>query len=779
MSEVGLPASLAGFEDEAAFDVIVNEERIGTARSSWRVDGAFEGSSALTVGGQTARASIRVTPDADGRWREIVTVSGDGTRSSTRVGTSVTRHFKGELRELTSTYETPPGAVLFDRDAPALLSQALRSYDRTAGGTQTFPVLIGGRPPVSLEVRIHEREGGSDLARFDCGLPGMDLVAWADRSGKLCRLELPAVGVAFIREGHVPRRAAAASGVSAPAFEVEVQRNVAVPMRDGLMLATDVYCPVGVARAPVILARTPYKKELLEIQARFYARRGYVFAAQDCRGCFASPGTWEPFMHEGQDGHDSIEWLSTRPYASGTVGTIGGSYLALAQWLAAAEHPPHLTTMVVNVSPTDPFGNIPYEHGAFALAGVLWWADVLESRAAADLSGAALSRIRQKRVLDKLRGLPVIDLDRAVLGSENPYWRRWIMHPSNDDYWSPAAFLERLADVDLPVFHQSGWYDGDGIGTKRNYQRMAACGHAHQKLTLGPWGHTDTATRMVGSRDFGPDAVVDLQRDYLRWFDCWLKGVDNGIDREPMVSLFVMGENTWRRGNAYPLEGATFRKLFLASAGRLTFAPPTADSPPDRYTYDPADPTPTARLYEEPEEDEARVRTAAERLQAARDFQRRISERPDVLLYQTERLDRPLTFAGPLSAVLYASSSARDTDWFVTLSEVDESGDAFPLVTGKVRARYRDSIETPTLIEPGRVYEYVVDLWQTGIAIPAGRRLRVEVASAAFPLCSRNLNTGGHNETETDYVVARQTLFHDERYPSHILLPVMPGRTSG
>jgi putative CocE/NonD family hydrolase len=383
-----------------------------------------------------------------------------------------------------------------------------------------------------------------------------------------------------------------------------------------------------------------------------------------------------------------------------------------------------------------------------------------------------------------LRALPVIDLDKSVLGKENPYWRRWIQHPLGDPYWQPARFHDRLKAARLPVFHQSGWYDGDGIGSKLNYLKMTGYGHPQQKLTLGPWGHSDTATRGVPGRQIGPEAIVDLQRDYLRWFDHWLKGRNSKILDDPLVQLYVMGSEKWLKAAAYPLPGTRFEKLYLASGGkantakgdgRLTFAAPPSKQAPDTYLYDPGDPTPDPRMYEESEENEKRVRSTREREEERDTHHARVTEqRGDILVYVTDPLEQPLTIVGPVSAKLYAASSARDTDWFMLLSEVTPAGKLLPLTQGKVRARYRQSLEKPRLLKPGQVYEYTLDLWQTGVTVPKGGRLRVEVASAAFPLFSRNLNTGGHNETETKFVSARQTVYHDARRPSHILLPVIP-----
>lgn len=796
--EPALPASLAGAADSGTFSLYKDEERLATITFAWKADGSFENHSTLSFAGQSVKQSIQVAPDKDGRWSSITMQSPAGDVSITRQGGTALRTRKDK----TVSIQLKPGALLFDNFSPALMSQAVRAYDRKKGGQQTLPLFI--LPGVMIDITLERKEdmdrpvGGRDLklTRYAYGIPGVDITVWADAAGKVYLAEVPSQHAAYVRDGYEVLRQAPETDplLSKPTSAVRADRDVAVPMRDGVKLLANIYRPESHGPFPLILIRTPYKKEMSELQGYYYARRGYAVAIQDCRGRFGSVGTWEPFVHEPDDGHDSIEWLAKQPWCNSKVGMIGGSYLGWVQWWAASRRPPHLVTIIPNVAPPDPFFNIPYEYGAFFLLGAIWWADVLESAATADLSGAAIQKIGEKKYQKLLRSLPVIDLDKKVLGKENPYWRTWIEHPVNDAYWDRANFLDRLAEVRIPVFHQSGWFDGDGIGTKLNYLRMAAAGHPYQKLVLGPWGHSDTATRTAQGRDFGPQAIIDLPRDYLRWFDCWLKGVDNGITREPLVSLFVMGTNRWLHGPTYPLPETRFEKWYLTSAGkantskgdgRLTRQPLSAVAPPDRYTYDPADPTPDPNLYEEAEEaspttDKKPPRSAEDQKREGEAYHEKIaSARQDLLVYVTEPFDKPYTFVGPLSAVLYASSSARDTDWFMGLMEVDEKGKLFPLAEGKIRARFRDSTLAPTLLEPGKVYAYQLDLWQTGITIPKGHRLRIEVASARFPSFSRNLNTGGHNEKETVHVPAQQTIHHSPEYPSHLLLPTIPDEPAG
>lgn len=789
-----LPASLSGFSDEGIFRIYVNEEPLAEIHFKWDKNGNFSNSATLKLAGQSVTVDTKIEVDKEGRWLGIFQKSSQGTAALKREGGMVARRIvTATSKEIKDTIELKPQVVLFDNYGPALMSQMIREYDLKKGGRQNFQVFIlpGAQMEAGLEIKEEEERSisGKDMKfrKYLYEFPGIDITLWVDETGKLFLASVPVQGAFYVRDGYEELMRAPETDplLSRPKDEVIEERNVMISMRDKVRLATDIYRPKEVKKAPVILIRTPYKKEMAELDARYFARRGYVCAVQDCRGRFSSEGVWEPFVNEPYDGHDTIEWLAVQPWSNGKVGMIGGSYVGWVQWWAAREKPAHLVTIIPNVSPPDPFYNIPYEYGVFFILGSIWWADVLEAEATADLSGAAMSRISEKKFGHLLRALPVVELDKAVLEKENPYWRKWIEHPTNDNYWEKANFLEYLKDVPIPVFHQSGWFDGDGIGSKLNYLAMKSHGHPHQKLILGPWGHQATATRRIGDLDFGPQALVNMQKLYLRWFDYWLKGVDNGITKEPLVKIFVMGTNKWLEGDTYPLPSTQMQKWYLGSGGKAntskgdgTLSPelPAVDSVPDKYIYDPGDPTPNPGFYEESEEEEKQVRSVEEKRKEIEALHEKIaSSRSDILVYETKPLDKPLTFAGPLSAVLYASSSAKDTDWFMRLIWIKKDGKVFPLTEGKIRARFRRSMKNPEWLNPDEICEYKLDLWQTGITIPAGDSLRVEVASASFPLFSRNLNTGGHNEKETRFVKAEQNIYHSQKYPSHILLPVIPG----
>ncbi|TWT46269.1 Cocaine esterase [Phycisphaerae bacterium RAS1] len=783
----GLPVPLAGFSDEGTFYLYKNEDRIITSKFKWEPSGRFEAINTLSMAGQNAEFKFKFTPDADGRFVRIDIEQPQGAATVEREGSLGRISFK----EQKATVTFKPDTILFENFTPVFMTQAVQRYDRKAGGKQTFPVFIVGRVVIdaSLEYTdtIERSVGGRDLKldRYTYYFPGVDIHIWSDAGAKIYLADVPAQRAAYVREGYESLRKAPADDplLSQPTFEVIEMRGAEIPMRDGLKLSADLYLPKTDKKVPVILTRTPYKKEMSELEGRFYARRGYAMAIQDCRGRFGSPGEWEPFVNEKQDGFDTIEWLAAQSWCDGKVGMIGGSYLGWVQWWALSQNPPHLVTIIPNVAPPDPFYNFPYEYGVFFVWGGIWWADIVEQNATGDLSGATISKIMEKKFGKLLMELPVIEADKRVLGKESKWWRTWIEHNTADTYWARASFHDSLTSARIPVFHQSGWFDGDGIGSKLNYAAMRKHGHPNQKLILGPWGHQVEASRALGDWDFGPQAAIDLPREYLRWFDHWLKGVDNGVGAtEPLVKIFVMNSNVWLEGDTYPLPQTKLEKWYITSGGaantsegdgKLTREPPAADCKPDTYTYNPGDPTPMPSYREETEEEEKIERSQEEKIKIAKEYHEKVTAgRRDILVYTTEPFEKPYTFAGPMSATLHASTSARDTDWFVRLVMLDK-GDAVQLAEGKIRARYRDSMSEPLLLEPGKTYEYTIDLWQTGITIRKGARLRVEIASASFPFFSRNLNTGGHNEKESEYIAAEQTVYHDAARPTHVLLPMI------
>ncbi len=778
---LGRPQEQGVFEDSGTFKMFIKEMPVGEVTSSLDKAGRYKRIMKLSMAGQTAEYEMDITPDTEGIWK-IVEIRNPafGKIRAIRMDDKASYTIKGQTKDV----PLPSDYVLYDDFGLIFESLMLRKYDMQRRGRQTFKrfripetAIPGALIDVEAEYLGEDVRtiGGREwtFLTFNWKVMGIVVKYWVDRDMKIYMTYSPSDQSVGVRAGFEALLEPADTEAQPSRAQFKVtKKTLLVPLRDGVKLATDIYFPqVEGGRFPVILIRTPYKKEMSEIEGHYYAKRGYATAIQDVRGRFASEGDWEPFVNEAEDGYDSIEWLALREWSTGKVGMIGSSYLGWTQLWAAAEKPPHLVTIIPNVAPPDPFYNIPYEYGSFFTLAALWWAEVVERKATAELSMKTYLEINNRRYVDILDDLPVIDIDKKVFGKENPYWRKWILHNVNDEYWEKANYLDKLKELDIPVFLQSGWYDGDGIGTKLAYLRLKESKNKNIKLVVGPWEHTDTSSSSARGHDVGEEAVIDLQREYLLWFDYWLKGTKNGILKQPLVSLYVIGSKKWLNAETYPLPQTRFQKYYLSSElgannllgdGKLTPEIPAGSKEYDSYTYDPGDPTPAWSF----------------RLQAGgwENYKRITSSRKDILVFETAPLDKSLTIVGPLEAKIYASSSALDTDWFVSFYIVTDKEELIPMTPhgkGTIRARFRNSTRRAELLERGRIYEYNIDLWHTGWTLEKGWRLRVEVTSAFFPYFSRNLNTGGHNEIEVEHTSAYQKIYHSKEYPSHILLPVI------
>jgi hypothetical protein len=362
------------------------------------------------------------------------------------------------------------------------------------------------------------------------------------------------------------------------------------------------------------------------------------------------------------------------------------------------------------------------------------------------------------------------------VGRNAQFYRDWIRHPDYDDYWKKLNVEEVFDQIGIPVHTMGGWFDIFSQGTLRGYAGMSREGktetaRSNSRLLIGPWGHG--SSRKTGEIDFGPHAHVDTNAVTLRWFDHRLKGLDNGLDDEPPVTLFVMGVNLWRQENEYPLARARYRKLYLSSGGnansrhgdgRLSWDAPGGDSEPDHYRYDPNDPVPSVG---------GNNCCGTPTPTGPRD-QSEIEDRKDVLVYTSGVLTEPVEVTGPVKLVVHASSDAPDTDFVAKLVDVFPDGRAINVAEGILRARYRESLSAPKLLEPGKVYEMTIDLVGTSNAFLPGHRIRVDIAGSHFPQFDRNPNTGESFGTSAKVRVANQTLHHSRDYPSHIVLPVIP-----
>ena len=552
--------------------------------------------------------------------------------------------------------------------------------------------------------------------------------------------------------------ALAQEGQSPIVFEPDVM----ISMRDGTKLAANVFRPKGDGRFPVILMRSPYgKPDDKSGDAKRYTAGGYVLVVQDCRGRGKSEGVWDPFRYDAEDGFDTQEWVGRQPWCNGTVGTAGGSYLGWTQW-AAAPQQSHFVKAMVPIVPFADAYDLAYVGGAFQLALLMGWGSVV--------GGVTLP---PEKLPDAFRYLPLRSF-ADQFEKKVPYLNEWVAHNTYDDYWKQRGINHRYADVTVPILNIGGWYD---IFAKTTLDIIAGVRAAskdrvarrNQFVVIGPWTHGVGASK-VGELDFTPEAALKLGDLQVKWFDYWLKNRETGVQDWPACYLFIMGENRWRGENEWPLKRARLVSYFLHSQGHAptsngdgainTTAP--EQEPPDRFTYDGNNPVPSIGG------NNLLGATAGPFDQA------RAEQRDDVLVYSTPSLEQDIEVTGPIKLVLWAASSARNTDFTGKLLDVHPDGKAYNLCDGIIRAEYRNGMDKPELLETNQATRFDIDLWVTSNLFRQGHRIRLEVSSSNFPRFDRNPNSGKPFGTDTNLLAASQIVFHDQEHASHLVLPVVP-----
>jgi hypothetical protein len=545
-------------------------------------------------------------------------------------------------------------------------------------------------------------------------------------------------------------------------------------MRDGVHLVADVYRPEAPGPFPVLLQRTPYNRRQAATGV-LLASHGYIVVLQDTRGRYDSEGTFSPFRNEAEDGYDTVEWAARLPGSDGKVGMFGGSYVGATQMLAATGHPPHLVAIFPYVTASQYYEGWTYQSGALMQWFTSTWASLL---AEDTLRRDAHARHQWSRWVWER---PVSDyrlLDVPEPAEVAPYFRDWVQHETDDEYWQGVRVSDHYGEMDLVGLHAGGWHDLFLKGTIENYrglreQALSPAAREGQHLLLGPWCHGETSPEgKIGDVVFGKDAVFDIDQTTLDWFDHTLKGAANAFAIGLRVRLFVMGENRWRDEEEFPLARAREARFYLRSTaspvslsgdGGLSLEPPGSE-PPARYVYDPESPVPTlgGRLC------------CGEGTKPGPYDQRPNEDRADVLVFSTPPLEHDVEVTGNVSLELFASSSAVDTDFTALLADVDPSGYARFLTDGIVRARYRQSTRRALPLVPGRVERYSIDLWATSNLFRAGHRIRLYVSSSNFPRFDRNPNTGEGVAVASGGVRAEQVVHHDAERPSALVLPIVP-----
>lgn len=578
---------------------------------------------------------------------------------------------------------------------------------------------------------------------------------------------------------------------------IMIDKNVQIPMRDGTITRADVYRLKDVPPGPVILVRTPYSKEdIVHIIAEIFidpfemVREGYVWLVQDVRGRFASEGDFEPFRNELEDGYDTVEWASIQSWSNGRVGMCGSSYVGMTQWLAATQNPPHLRCIVPTMTASNYHEGVSYRSGALDFGTSLFWhlAVIGQDYLMREIEKGNVSTEVLEKLAKAAENMDEILKSRPLRNisplEEMPWLKNWYDHSSYDEYWKSIAPKEYYQTMNnIAVFNIGAWFDIFLGGTIENYigmsQKENAMGSEGNRLLIGPWSHAEFSGRFA-EMDFGLSAsayAAKLGVKVKRFIDFWLKDEPNGLEKEPPVEIFVMGENKWKTAESFPLPETVWTKFYIHSGGTantlngngyLDSMIPQSEQE-DVYLFDPRNPVPTVG-------GNTLLLGYNINYNVGPKDQRSVEQRSDVLCYTSESLTEPIEIIGQVKAVVYASSSAKDTDWTVKLVDVHPNGHAFYMMEGILRGRYHKSLEQAELLETGKVYQFEIDLWATAHVFKPGHRIRVEISSSNFPRYDVNTNTGGDisKDHHKDIVQAVNKIYHTSEYPSHIILPVIP-----
>lgn len=556
--------------------------------------------------------------------------------------------------------------------------------------------------------------------------------------------------------------------LSQPVYGIDCLGIQQCAMRDGVKLAQRVYLPQGGQpgqKWPTILVRSCYTKERFGYKLSKYVNKGYALVMQDVRGRGDSEGDLDPFAYERDDGSDTVDWIVSQPWSDGNVGMWGASYLGHVVVQAATSGNPHLKCVIDEVNVGSPFIDTVRRGGALCSQPLLCWA----------LAQSSGQRPNMYYMSDTVDWAPMMDirplssLAEKVLGTpKNDLWKKWTTHDEENAWWQRGDFTRNFHRVKVPMMVISGWYDGDGLGVSETWRGLTKYDVPGRRIVLGPWEHGPNTTRDVEGVAFGNNAIIyNFDINNLRWYDYYLKGIQNGMDGEPRATYYVVGENQWHTSDDWSPAEARMTCCYLDSDGRanscwgdgrLEWENPAQECS-DTYHYDPQ--TPFSDLVSAQVGHRSPINYKGH------------ESGEDMLVYTSKPLERDVILAGEISAEFFASSSALDTDWILRLTDVDEEGNSRQLSENIIRAKFRDGFETAKLLEPGKVERYFLQMESNGWRLAKGHRLRVQVQSSSKNLVFPNTNTGDNPFEDMGSVVAVNKIYHGGRYPSHINLPLI------
>ncbi len=499
-------------------------------------------------------------------------------------------------------------------------------------------------------------------------------------------------------------------------------------MRDGVKLATTVFLPEGDGPFPVVLIRTPYGKDTQSGGNAMWTKRGFALAVQDCRGRFKSEGTYRPFLDDEQDGYDTVEWIAKQAWSNGKIGMFGASAMGITANLAAMTNPPHLTAIFVLVARSSIYHQSAYNGGVFRKELNEIW-------------------LRRQGALDVLE--------------------ETFKHNVYDGFYDVQEMSKHWSRIHVPAYNYGGWYDIFSQGNVSNFVGLQKYGsdkaRGNQRLMMGPWGHGN-----IEEVKYPANSVINVSEEAARWFDHWLRGVDNGISKEPAVKYYVMGDvtdskapgNEWRTATVWPVP-SKITPYYLLAGGGLSQKMASDKTSLSSYVYDPKNPVPT-------------IGGSNLNIKKGPMDQRAIGDRKDVLKFSTPALVEPVEVTGQVEVELWGGSDAPDTDFMVKLIDVYPDGTERLVLDSAVRARFREGFNREVFMQKGKAYKFKLDLWCTSIIFNKGHRIAAHVSSSNDPRYDPNPNTGKPMRADSETRVATNTIYHDRTRPSRILLPVVP-----
>ncbi len=619
-------------------------------------------------------------------------------------------------------------------------------------------------------------------------------------------------------------------------YGVFVEKDVMILMRDRIKLATDIYRPaingsLAQGRFPSILVRTPYNKEFrtqadldfrFPAEGEFFAKKGYVCVVQDVRGRYKSEGEFYIFKDEGPDGYDTVEWIAEQPWSNGKVGTTGTSYMSWVQTAMAVYDPPHLCAMMPDEGAWNAYMSSFRHNGCFEMRFMSWAFIGATSSKEAQADPVTYNLLSKTDLREWLKRMPIKEgfSPLAIV----PAYEKWFFdiftHGEYDEYWKQKgfAFQEYIDEhSDVPIYCTGGWYDSYTRSTTEMFTDLSCKKKGPIRMLMGPWTHGTTTKEVsyAGDVDFGKDAIIDWLDFRLRFFNKYLKGLDNGLDDEPPVKIFVMGGGSgrrnrngrldhggkWRFENEWPIKRTRYTEYYLLKDMKLSTSPPTEnDTKGTTFIYDPNNPVPTiganisALLYLERTGRSLDIMERSipiVRAGALNQIERPdifgcaepylpLASRQDVLPFSTPPLEEDLEVTGPISVTFWVSSSAPDTDFTAKLIDVHPPNEDYPsgyamnISDSIMRARFHKSWEKQELLQSGKIYKLQFKLYPTSNLFVAGHMIRLDISSSNYPRFDLNPNTGEPIGLTTYTQPAKNTIYHDTNYPSHILLPVIP-----